>query len=576
MALWEWFRKVIDPNVGCERAYSDLAATQQQMSGQGERPGGAARGPASMVGSGELIKSSESLDRTECICSRVGDAGTKTASGRSSLASSGGESHTPPPAAAQAAAVIAPVVAERPGDAPPMGLAKAESTAADAIASCAAAAAATLTSAGACPTPAIPAVQASLSSQHGAAENMSAAPEMELQFESHSFVLGGVQFEVDSRYTMKAVVGKGAYGIVASAEDRKALPAGTAVLVAGEAGEWVSPDGSEGPAGSALNTGSVAIKKIFDPFHDRTDCKRLLREIRLLRVLRHPNVLHLLDILPPTSLRCSVWKDVYLVTKLYDTNLHRVIYSGQPLSDEHIQYILWQVGGGGADKGRKRTSRTIVRAAGAQGWKGRTAWGAGPGADTGASAPWPPRGAHRVLPQLAVQALRALRYMHRAGVVHRDMKPTNILLNRDCELAVADLGLARFIGLPGGGRRGHRDSIDYLPGLSPPPVMSEQSNHLSEPSGADADEITGQSDVSGGVGSGVGLGSLTKYVVTRWYRAPELLVQNQQYDSGVDMWSLGCIVGELLGARALFPGRDSLHQLKLIVERLGAPSKDEL
>ena len=65
-------------------------------------------------------------------------------------------------------------------------------------------------------------------------------------------------------------------------------------------------------------------------------------------------------------------------------------------------------------------------------------------------------------------------------------------------------------------------------------------------------------------------------MVTRWYRAPELLVQNHRYDSAVDMWSIGCILAELLGAKALFPGKDSLHQLRLIVERLGTPQKDEL
>lgn len=64
--------------------------------------------------------------------------------------------------------------------------------------------------------------------------------------------------------------------------------------------------------------------------------------------------------------------------------------------------------------------------------------------------------------------------------------------------------------------------------------------------------------------------------MTRWYRAPELLVQNRQYDAKVDMWSVGCILAELLGVRAIFPGKDSLHQLRLIVELLGTPTNDEL
>ena len=110
-----------------------------------------------------------------------------------------------------------------------------------------------------------------------------------------------------------------------------------------------------------------------------------------------------------------------------------------------------------------------------------------------------------------------------------------MLLNRDCELALADFGLARHIA-QGTTRR----------------------------SAGDVPSAT------------AGRGQLTKYVVTRWYRAPELLVQNHRYDSAVDMWSVGCILAELLGAKALFPGKDSLHQLRLIVERLGTPQKDEL
>ena len=134
--------------------------------------------------------------------------------------------------------------------------------------------------------------------------------------------------------------------------------------------------------GASQSPPMVAVKKVNEPFIDDTDAKRLLREIRLLRCLHHPNVLQLTDLMPPPSLSPDSWRDVYLVTRLFDTNLHRVIHSGQRLSDAHVQYILWQI-------------------------------------------------------------FRALRYLHRAGVVHRDMKPTNVLLNRDCETALADFGLAR-------------------------------------------------------------------------------------------------------------------------------------
>jgi len=69
---------------------------------------------------------------------------------------------------------------------------------------------------------------------------------------------------------------------------------------------------------------------------------------------------------------------------------------------------------------------------------------------------------------------------------------------------------------------------------------------------------------------------MTEYVVTRWYRAPELLLSNDAYGPAIDVWSVGCILAELLGRRPLFPGKDYIDQLKLIVARVGTPSSDEL
>ena len=69
---------------------------------------------------------------------------------------------------------------------------------------------------------------------------------------------------------------------------------------------------------------------------------------------------------------------------------------------------------------------------------------------------------------------------------------------------------------------------------------------------------------------------MTEYVVTRWYRAPELLLSCDHYTAAIDMWSVGCILAELLGRRPLFPGKDYVDQLKLIVRALGPPSDDDL
>lgn len=121
---------------------------------------------------------------------------------------------------------------------------------------------------------------------------------------------------------------------------------------------------------------------------------------------------------------------------------------------------------------------------------------------------------------LIYQLLRGLKYLHSANVLHRDLKPSNLLLNANCDLKICDFGLART-----GPEKGQ---------------------------------------------------FMTEYVVTRWYRAPELLLSCDEYTSAIDVWSVGCIFAELLGRKPIFPGKDYIHQLKLILNTIGTPQEDEL
>lgn len=107
------------------------------------------------------------------------------------------------------------------------------------------------------------------------------------------------------------------------------------------------------------------------------------------------------------------------------------------------------------------------------------------------------------------QLLRGLKYVHSANVLHRDLKPSNLLLNANCDLKIGDFGLAR---------------------------------------------TTSETDF------------MTEYVVTRWYRAPELLLNCSEYTAAIDIWSVGCILGEIMTREPLFPGKDYVHQLRLITE----------
>lgn len=140
------------------------------------------------------------------------------------------------------------------------------------------------------------------------------------------------------------------------------------------------------------------------------------------------------------------------------------------------------------------------------------------------------------------QILCGLKYIHSANVLHRDLKPGNLLVNADCELKIADFGLARGFSI-------------------------------------DPEENAGY---------------MTEYVATRWYRAPEIMLSFQSYTKAstsnnthiafsrieltkaVDVWSVGCILAELLGGRPFFKGRDYVDQLNQILHYLGTPAEETL
>jgi len=240
--------------------------------------------------------------------------------------------------------------------------------------------------------------------------------------------VNGTRFELSRRYKPIKPIGKGAYGLVCSAQDR-------------------------------LKQERVAIKKIPKVTDDVIDGKRVLREIQLMRFCDHENIASVRDVLPPSN--WEKFEDIYIVSDLMDTDLHQIIRSKQALSDDHVQYFLYQI-------------------------------------------------------------LRGLKYMHSANILHRDLKPGNLLVNANCDLRICDLGLARV--------------------MDPADVLRD----------------------------------MTEYVITRWYRPPELLLSCAGYTKSIDVWSVGCILAELLTRLPLFPGKNHVDQLNLISSLVGTPTPEEM
>lgn len=206
-----------------------------------------------------------------------------------------------------------------------------------------------------------------------------------------------------------------------------------------------------------------AIKRIEYPFSHRSVARQTLRELKILRLLKHENILSLEQVLLPKSL--EDFTDIYMVTPLMETDLFSLIYhSKQVLLVDHIKFILYQI-------------------------------------------------------------LRGLKYQHSAKIIHRDLKPRNILVNSNCEVRICDYGLARFYG----------------------ESNSKSNSNL-----------------------------MTDYVVSRWYRAPELLLGNEVYDEKVDVWAVGCIMAEIFLRRPLFKGNDWKDQLVLILKHFPNFNDDNL
>ena len=343
------------------------------------------------------------------------------------------------------------------------------------------------------------------------------------------------EFYISERYFPKKSIGKGAYGCVCEALDMDG-----------------DDDDSKRKGGQR-----VAIKKLTDIFQTRYEAKRTFLEIEFMRRTNHRNVVKLIKIeaemttmgrrrkietCDSDDLDCDDdlgassssqreeekgkeeeeeedFSDVYLIMELMDTDLNQVIKSNQPLTRDHVIYFIYQT-------------------------------------------------------------LLGLKHIHDCNILHRDLKPSNLLVNANCDLKICDFGLSRQM-TPDKDKEVNSTAFSDKLSNGNSDQTIDTKVHVIQRTSSFSSFVTVDSPAQEeakleGAGKECADGGMTEYVVTRWYRAPELLVANSTYSEKIDVWSVGCILGEMLGRKPLFPGSDYIDQLTMIVNTLGTPCEKDM
>ncbi|KAF2772402.1 cell division control protein 2 serine/threonine protein kinase [Teratosphaeria nubilosa] len=218
----------------------------------------------------------------------------------------------------------------------------------------------------------------------------------------------------------------------------------------------------------------VALKKIRLEAEDEGVPSTAIREISLLKEMNDPNIVRLLNIVHADGHK------LYLVFEYLDLDLKKYMEAlpvsqggrGKPLPEGVMD----------GRKGHMGLGKEMVR-------------------------------------KFTFQLLQGTRYCHAHRILHRDLKPQNLLIDKEGNLKLADFGLARAFGVP--------------------------------------------------------LRTYTHEVVTLWYRAPEILLGGRQYSTGVDMWSVGCIFAEMATRKPLFPGDSEIDEIFKIFRILGTPTEND-